>query len=279
MKRSSGKNARSQEFEIVDFMTEFARFLVMAGVSRRRFARMVEYAYFRAASEQARFHNARLNQSAVAAMTGLTRSQVRLMLKQEHRTLDARNDCIDRIINTWTSDAEYITVNFTPRQLRLTGPRPSFSSLVKKVGGDIPSRSILRELRRQRLVDISGNKISLNPTTTTGETRALRHLSAALARLIASSGDAKYRPSPLRTVSLEVSYAAQSAAGRILMQRRLSKILKSAVAEIEAAGSAIAMESPSMLSGSSGKVSNARLLVLTHEQDRRVSRKSRRERS
>ncbi len=247
-------------------MTEFARFLVAAGIPRTKFSRIVEFAYFQAASQEARFRNNRLNQSAVAAMTGLTRSQVRTMLKRQRSALERTNDRIDRIIAAWTSDAEYMTASFAPRRLRLLGPSPSFATLVDKVGGDIPSRSILRELERQRQVSVTGRYVSLTRAAhSEHKSRSLRQLSSALARLLCTSGDVVRVGSPLRAVTMEVDYPAQSAAGRILMQRRLAKSMKAFMADVEAAGAAVAMEAPSIAKNAKSRKALAKLLLITHE--------------
>jgi hypothetical protein len=66
---------------------------------------------------------------------------------------------------------------------------------------------------------------------------------------------------------MEVSYPAQSGAGRILMQRRLSKSLKTFMLDVEAAGAAVAMESPSTIKNNKGRMSQARILLLTQEKD------------
>lgn len=250
----------------MEFMTEFARFLVAGGISKKRFARIAEFAYFQAASQEARFRNNRLNQSAVAAMTGLTRSQVRTMLKQERSTPHAADDRVDRIISTWTSDAEYVTARFAPRRLRISGQSPSFAALVQKVGGDIPPRSVLRELERQRLVCVDGRYVSLARMARGEiESRSLRQLSGALYRVIQGAGEAGRSVSPVRAVTLELGYPALSGAGRILMQRRLSKILKALAADIEAAGVAVAMESSEGLERARDGKSQAKILLLTHE--------------
>lgn len=262
----SANNSPDRDVEIVEFMTEFARFLVAAGVPRTRFSRIVEFAYFQAASQDARFQNQRLNQSAVAAMTGLTRNQVRAMLRRKSGSSDTAIDRIDRIIGAWTSDAEYVTANFAPRRLRTVGPVPSFQTLVGKVGGDIPYRSMLRELERLRLITIDGRHVSLTKAARSQhESRSLRHLASALSRVIQTTGDSTRAGSPLRAVTVEVDYPAQSATGRILMQRRLTQSLKAFMADVEAAGAAVAIESPSTAAPEKRKVSQARVLLITSE--------------
>jgi hypothetical protein len=268
MKRARNKKPTGRNLEIVEFMTEFARLLVAAGIPRTKFARIVEFAYFQAASQDARFRNNRVNQSAVAAMTGLTRSQVRAMLKQEENALDTKNDRVGRIIATWTSDAEYMTSAFAPRRLRIIGPTPSFSTLVRRAGGDVPYRSLLRELERRQLVSVNGRHVSLIVAAHREiESRSLRHVSSALARVIQTTGSSAKVDSPFRAVTMEVCHPVQSGTGRILMQRRLSKIMRAFMADVEAAGAAIAMESPSHLKGSREKVSQVRVMLVTNEKE------------
>jgi hypothetical protein len=262
----SANNSPDRDVEIVEFMTEFARFLLAAGVPRTRFSRIVEFAYFQAASQDARFQNQRLNQSAVAAMTGLTRNQVRVMLRRKSSTSDTAIDRVDRIIGAWTSDAEYVTASFAPRRLRISGPIPSFQTLVDKVGGDIPYRSMLRELERLRMIAIDGRHVSLTKAARSQhESRSLRHLASALSRVIQTTGESTRAGSSLRAVTVEVDYPAQSATGRILMQRRLTQSLKAFMADVEAAGAAVAIESPSTSAPEKRKVSQARVLLITSE--------------
>lgn len=267
-KREKAAKSVDKDLEIVEFMTEFARFLVAGGISRKRFTRIVEYAYFQAASQQARLRNDRLNQSAVAAMTGLTRTQVRSMLKRERSAIHATSDRIDRVIAAWSSDAEYITAAFSPRRLRISGQSPSFATLVQKVGGDIPPRAILRELERQRLVSVNDRYVSLTQIARNEiESRSLRHLSSALYRIIQGAGESRRNAVPVRAVTLELSYPSLSGAGRILMQRRLSKILRALAAEVEAAGAAVALESPATIRSGKKTKSQARVLLLTNEKE------------
>jgi hypothetical protein len=268
MKRSKRTRSPALSVEVIEFMTEFARYLLAAGVSRNRFARIVELAYFHAASQQARFRNNRLNQSAVAAMTGLTRTRVRTLLRPGQGNVERTNDRLDRIVGTWASDAEYITSTFAPRRLRILGSSPSFSSLLQKVGGDIPLRSVLRELDRQGQISIDGQYVKLTRAAQRElESRSLRQLSRALSRVIQGTGIAIERAAPVRTVTMEMTFPALSGAGRILMQRRLTKMLKALVVDVEAAGAAVGLESPANVKKRKKRVSQARLLLLTHEKE------------
>jgi hypothetical protein len=251
----------------MDFMTEFARYLVAAGFSTTRFAQLTRRAYFQAASLEARFRNERVNQSAVAAMTGLTRAQVRSLVKNRSPRNPAQDSRIQRLIGGWTTDATFITERQLPRRLPLRGKTGSFSDLCRKYGGDVPVRSLLREMSRHEIVSVDGDYVRLRPEfRRTNHAARLVQVSAALARAIKLPVALPTSSAPVKSVSLDVTYPSASAAGRILMQRRLSKSLKAFLADIHAAGVAVALESPPRMH-SPRKRTSTRLLLLTQDED------------
>ena len=246
-------------------MSEFARFLVAAGISSTRFSRIAKLAYFRAASPEGRFLNDRVNQSAIAAMTGLNRSQVRALIRERESLTSNDDDRLERLISAWTSDAEFATSALNPRKLRITGAAPGFSNLVKKYGGDLPPRSVLRELERRKLVVRRGDYVQLSiAARNQGKMRRLQQLSGALAQIIRGNEWDLTDNLSLRTATMEVSFPAPSSAGRILLQRRMSRSIKAFIAELEAVGAAVAMESPPP-ANRRGRTSHARLLLLTKD--------------
>src|SRR5688572_22924849 len=107
MARSVETRNDAVEATLVEFMTEFARHLVAAGIPSARFCGIARVAYFAAATEHARFSNDRLNQSAVAAMTGLTRSQVRRFAKQSSPSAPSSRDRLGVLIDGWSTDASF----------------------------------------------------------------------------------------------------------------------------------------------------------------------------
>jgi hypothetical protein len=265
MKKGESESLKRRETEVVDFMSEFARFLVAAGISSSRFSRIVKLAYFRAASHKGRFRNARVNQSAVAAMTGLTRSQVRAHLRGSKSITSKGDDRLEKLMSAWASDAEFITSSLNPRRLRLTGSGSSFSTLVRRYGGDLPPRSVLRELERRQLVVKSGEYVQLSSTAKNQRTvRRLQHLAGALAQAIRANKWDLTDDLSLRAVTMEVSFPTPSSAGRILLQRRISRSIRAFIADLEAAGTAVALESPPPVNRR-GRMSHARLLLLTQD--------------
>lgn len=230
---------------VTQFLAEFARALLAAGLSYSHFAALARTAFFRAASESATFRNQRVNHSAVAAMTGLTRVQVRALAKQESQAVVAKRDRIARIVEGWTTDPAFTGSDLGPRRLNVGGTSFGFAQLVRKYGGDIPPRAMLREMTRKGYVSVSGRYAQLNPEIS--ETKAqerLRRVSDALTALISGSRLGNGSTSGVRSQIYEATYPGTSAKGRILLQRRSADSLRAFVAELQASGSAASVESP-----------------------------------
>jgi hypothetical protein len=155
MPRKSTSGNRSADLAVTQFLAEFAKHLLAAGLSYSQFAALAQIAFFRAASESATFRNRRINYSAVAAMTGLTRVQVRELARDGSVTSSARRDRIAKIIEGWTTDVSFLKADSSPKSLNIGSRAGGFGDLVRKYGGDIPPRAT----RPSQSKD-SGDKIS-----------------------------------------------------------------------------------------------------------------------
>jgi hypothetical protein len=223
---------------LVEFLTEFARYLLAAGVSISQFHDDAQLAFVRAAATEARFMNAKVNQSAVAAMTGLTRIQVRTLLRAPPNFALRRANRTQQLVHGWLSDPVFNTARGNARILQRSGRGRTFAALAKKFGGDVPPRALLAELMRQGYVKVKGNRVSLSAVARrTREPATLSHLSAALARVIGRTTE-PVDASTLKIMSAHATYETPVSSGRILLQRRVHQSLKAFASELEAAGSA-----------------------------------------
>lgn len=87
--------------------------------------------------------------SRIAAATGLTRAEARQLLNSSapfSGTTNIEPKNTDRVAAAWRNDPDYLEANGDPRPLSYNGPSPNFCDLVKKHGGDIPPRAMLKEL-------------------------------------------------------------------------------------------------------------------------------------
>lgn len=133
-----------------------ARFLVKAGIGYREFAEISKCAFVDVATSDYGLRGRPTNISRVAVMTGLTRKDVKRL---RDKILAGTQVDMTRvippaeIIEKWHSDQEFVDEAGRPKVLSFDGPAPSFASLVKKYGGDIPPGAMRTELKRVGALD------------------------------------------------------------------------------------------------------------------------------
>lgn len=165
----TGKNRRRTEAAplrgtpvLQELLAELAFVLLPRGMTPRRFGELARFAFVRAATEMSRLRNGRINYSRVAAQTGLSRADVKRLLKSDafdfHRVAHSP---MERVVNGWQTDRLFAYRPGRPRVLRIAGPGASFASLVRKYGGDVPHRAILDELQRINAVTGNGKRVWL----------------------------------------------------------------------------------------------------------------------
>jgi hypothetical protein len=253
------------DIDLAEFMSEFAHHLIAAGITSAQFVEIARVAYFRAASTDAKFLNNRTNQSAVAAMTGLTRVQVRAFAKADRTHGKSKLSRIQNIIRGWNTDAAFTTAQSLPRRLSIGSKKAAFGELVKKYGGDVPARSILREMTRVGFVTVRGQFVYLNKRArrTRGEAK-LQHLSQVLTHLIREPGSTSSRSYPLSSMIREVIYPSASSKGQAILRKKSADELRVFVSELEAAGHAASVETPPR-GNRATLVTRSRVLVLTED--------------
>jgi hypothetical protein len=264
------------EASVVEFLSEFARYLVAAGITTKRFDDLARVAYFKAAATEARFDNQRLNQSAVAAMTGLTRIQVREFARQTNPEPRKTRDRLQNLMDAWATDPSYCATAFNPKSLRVTGNGRTFRTLVRKYGGDVPPRAMLRELQRHGYVKIADGKVTLHRfAAQSREEQRIRRTARMLEELVKADKGSVGAPSPPRTFNLEVAFPAASDKGRLILHRRVTDSLSALVNGLQAAGVAAAMDTP-LVDAHGSRVTRARIALIMEDFETKSRRTSRR---
>ena len=136
------------------FMRPIARYLVRNGVGFREFSEIAKEAFVEVSSIDYGIRGRPTNVSRVAVLTGLTRKEVsRLRKKQKSNSGAKESEGIPRgrpelVLARWFHDPKYVDENGSPLVISYDGEEPSFASLVKAVGGDIPPGAMAKELVR-----------------------------------------------------------------------------------------------------------------------------------
>ena len=132
-----------------DLLAELALVLLPRGMTPKQFAELARFAFVQAATQMSRLRNGRVNQSRVAAQTGLSRADVKRLLRSDAFDINRIRDApLERVINGWRTDRPFAQGPGRPKRLRISGAKTSFPSLVRKYGGDVPHRAVLDDLRR-----------------------------------------------------------------------------------------------------------------------------------
>jgi hypothetical protein len=128
-----------------------ARILLQFGIGFREFSEIMKTAFVDVASKDFGLRGRPTNISRVAVMTGLTRKEVRRLREKldsgDHDVVVKSTPMAD-ILHRWHSESDFVDQSNRPMKLPFTGEVGSFTSLVKKFGGDIPPGAMRTELKR-----------------------------------------------------------------------------------------------------------------------------------
>ncbi len=144
-----------------------ARYLLKGGVGYREFSEIAKIAYVDVATTDFGLRGRPTNISRVAVMTGLTRKEVRRIRQKEagaDQIARAKDTPVSQILHRWHTDTEYLSANGQPLPLSPDGDAPSFASLVRKYGGDVPPGAMRTELERIDAIEVQKSDKKLMPT-------------------------------------------------------------------------------------------------------------------
>ena len=128
-----------------------ARALLRAGIGYREYAEISKSAFVDIATKDYGLRGRPTNISRIAVMTGLTRKEVRRLRDKSEageETAAVRSTPMSTILHRWYTEDEFLDESGQPEILNFDGDGGSFSSLVRKFGGDIPSGAMRTELLR-----------------------------------------------------------------------------------------------------------------------------------
>lgn len=163
--------------------------LLPRGITPQRFSRIARQAFIRAAAERSRLKNGRVNRSKVAALTGLTRREIKQILDLDQSNAKPKENRsartpTARVVQGWLTDRRFLTKQGHPKMLTNNGGNSSFQRLVKDYGGDISPRAVLEELAQGKAIRVFGRQIELKAARISTAKAHLGALSRMLPTLI-----------------------------------------------------------------------------------------------
>lgn len=125
-----------------------AQLMLGSGVSYKQFEEIAKRVFV----EQAAMDQGTrvVNTSRIAVRTGLSRKEI-ARLRRDLLEFNSGEDLLQvcrpaRVLQLWHSTKEYITQDGNPIDLPLEAEGPSFATLVREVGGDVPAGAVKSEL-------------------------------------------------------------------------------------------------------------------------------------
>ena len=117
-----------------------ARILLRFGVGLREFTEIAKTAFVEVATNEYGLRGRPTNISRVAVMTGLTRKEVRRIrekIQKGEHSVTVKTTPMSEILHRWHAESEFLDDSDRPAVLPFAGEKRSFTSLVKRFGGDI----------------------------------------------------------------------------------------------------------------------------------------------
>jgi Family of unknown function (DUF6502) len=149
---------------VTRLLRPLVKLLLRNGVAYGTFAELARKVYVDVAFDDYNGSRKRPSVSSVAALTGLTRKETkRLREIDSPKTVveDQRYNRSVRVISGWINDPQYQEQDGMPADLPIEGGANSFSSLVKKYSGDIPSSAMLSVLEAANCVNVVNGSAQL----------------------------------------------------------------------------------------------------------------------
>ncbi|MDJ0941416.1 MAG: DUF6502 family protein [Woeseiaceae bacterium] len=127
-----------------------ARILLRAGVTWRELSGLCKLCYVEVASEEFGIRGRPTNMSRVAILTGIARREVKRLRDVADNTEAVsfgHMDAATRVLTGWYTDPDFTDADEQPRRLAAAGNNPSFETLCGRYAGDVPTSTMLKELK------------------------------------------------------------------------------------------------------------------------------------
>ncbi|WP_133126037.1 DUF6502 family protein [Pseudohalioglobus lutimaris] len=148
---------------VLKLLRPLVRVLINHGVSQDAFAELSRQAYVKEGFAHMASRGKRATVSGVAALTGLSRKEVKRLNEADGDALGAeghrRNKAI-RVISGWMHDPDF-QATAEPAKLAIEGDGPCFAELVKRYSGDITPVAMLSLLQDSGNVSVDNGYVTL----------------------------------------------------------------------------------------------------------------------
>jgi len=134
---------------VLRLLRPLARILLRNGVSFSTFADIAKWTYVDIATQEFGIEGRKQSTSRVSVITGLSRREVMRVRKLPRPDVTAsteQHNRAARVIAAWRRERDFQDAKGRPALLAVEGPGATFSELVKRYSGNVPTRAVLDEL-------------------------------------------------------------------------------------------------------------------------------------
>lgn len=136
---------------LFEILSSIATILVSTGYGFSRVNKLAKMAFVHAASSADHLSGPRTSIARIAALTGLTRTEVSniVRMRNSNSSIPGRStNRVVRVASGWATDKKFSRKGVGPRHLEFAGSSNSFTALVRQYSGDIPPKALLTEMIR-----------------------------------------------------------------------------------------------------------------------------------
>jgi len=163
-KHMNEKIQKTLSLATLAMLRPLVRILLRNGVAFGSFAELAKKVYVDVAFEDFAPDTKKQTISRVSALTGLTRKEAKRLHELEHtdsHRSEQRYNRAVRVISGWVNDKEFHDALGQPESLPVEGAKSSFSALVRKYSGDVPTQSMLSVLISASAIEKTGDRVRL----------------------------------------------------------------------------------------------------------------------
>jgi hypothetical protein len=134
---------------VLKLLRPLARILLRNGVSFNTFSDLAKWTFVDVATREFGIEGRKQSTSRVSVITGLSRREVMRVRKLPRPDVTANTEQHNRaarVIAAWRRESDFLDAKGKPALLPMEGRGVTFSELVKRFSGNVPSRAILDEL-------------------------------------------------------------------------------------------------------------------------------------
>ncbi len=127
-----------------------ARMLLLAGITWKEIAEVCKATLVDVAGKEFGIKGRPTNASRVAILTGFTRKEVarlRNLISAEDVLVNERMNHATRVLTGWYTDVDFLDSDGSPRALSAEGETGSFGALCRRYASDVPTTTMLKELK------------------------------------------------------------------------------------------------------------------------------------